>query len=126
VSFSAIVGFELPLSAVGQYDDLFGFILFDHGQVGATQAGTTVASAPGRSSTIEAAFGVVTPDQAQAHRSRCHQAHTCPSDHATYRWYGRAGGRLGRWPCVHRTAEERNRTFRIRVVYGVRVYYCKR
>jgi hypothetical protein len=51
VSFSAIVGFELPLSAVGQYNDLFGFILFDHGQVGAIQAGTTVAnllgSAPG-------------------------------------------------------------------------------
>jgi hypothetical protein len=58
------------------------------------------------------AFATVAPDQAQAHRSRCHQAHTCPSDHATYRWYGRAGGRLGRWLCVHRTAEERNRTFK--------------
>ena len=35
------------------------------------------------------AFAAVAPNQAQAHRSRCHQAHTCPSDHATYRWYGR-------------------------------------
>jgi hypothetical protein len=38
----------------------------------------------------------------------------------------RLAGRLGRWLCVHRTAEERNRTFRIGVVYGGRVYYCKR
>jgi hypothetical protein len=72
------------------------------------------------------AFGAVAPNGAQAHRSRCHQAHTCPSDHATYRWYGRAGGRLGRWLCVHRLADERNATFRIRVVYGGRTYYCKR
>jgi hypothetical protein len=73
------------------------------------------------------AFGVIAPNQAEAHRSRCHQAHRCPSDHATYRWYGRAGGRLGRWLCVHRPADERNATFRIRVVYGGRTYYyCKR
>jgi hypothetical protein len=55
---------------------------------------------------------------ASAHRSRCHQRHTCPSDHATYRWRGLL--------CVHRTADERNRTFRKRVVYGGRVYFCKR
>jgi hypothetical protein len=55
---------------------------------------------------------------ASAHRSRCHQRHTCPSDHATYRWRGLL--------CVHRTAEERNATFRKRVVYGGRVYFCKR
>jgi len=71
-------------------------------------------------------FGAVATDQAQAHRARCHQAHTCPSDHATYRWYGRAGGRLGRWLCVHWSADERNATFKIRVVYGGRTYYCKR
>jgi hypothetical protein len=70
--------------------------------------------------------GSAVVDSARAHRARCHQAHTCPSDHATYRWYGRAGGRLGRWLCVHRTAEERNATFKIRVVYGGRTYYCKR
>jgi hypothetical protein len=72
------------------------------------------------------AFAAAAPNQAQAHRHPCHRAHTCPSDHATYRWYGRAGGRLGRWLCVHRFADERNRTFRIRVRYGGRVYYCKR
>ena len=72
------------------------------------------------------AFGAVAPNQVRAHRSRCHQAHSCPSDHATYRWYGRAGGRLGRWLCVHRSADERNSTFKIRVVYGGRVYFCKR
>ena len=72
------------------------------------------------------AFAAVTPDQAQAHRSRCHQRHTCPSDHATYRWRGRIGGVTARWLCVHRTADERNRTFNRRVRYGGRVYYCKR
>jgi hypothetical protein len=72
------------------------------------------------------AFAAVMPEQAQAHRHPCHRAHTCPSDHATYRWRGRAGGRLGRWLCVHRFADERNRTFRIRVRYDGRIYYCKR
>jgi hypothetical protein len=42
--------------------------------------------------TAALAVGTATPDQAQAHRSRCHQAHTCPSDPATYRWRGRIGG----------------------------------
>jgi hypothetical protein len=55
---------------------------------------------------------------ASAHRSRCHQNHTCPSDHATYRWHGLL--------CVSRNADERNRTFNRRVVYGGRVYFCKR
>jgi hypothetical protein len=41
------------------------------------------------------ALTAIAPDQAQAHRSWCHSRHTCPSDHATYRWYGRAAGRLG-------------------------------
>jgi hypothetical protein len=72
------------------------------------------------------ALTAIAPDQAQAHRSWCHSRHTCPSDHATYRWYGRAAGRWGRWLCVSRTADERNSTFKIRVLYGGRVYYCKR
>jgi hypothetical protein len=63
---------------------------------------------------------------ASAHRNICHLHHTCPSDHATYRWYGRAGGRLGRWLCVKPTARERNATFRIRVRYGGYTYWCKR
>jgi hypothetical protein len=46
-------------------------------------------------------------------------------DHATYRWYGRlAGGWAAGFACIA-PRSERNRTFRIRVVYGV-VYYCKR
>jgi hypothetical protein len=78
--------------------------------------------------TLFAALAVATgaPDQAQAHRSRCHQAHTCPSDHATYRWRGRIGGVTARWLCVHRFSDERNRTFNRRVTYAGRVYYCKR
>jgi hypothetical protein len=63
---------------------------------------------------------------ADAHRSRCHQNHTCPSDHATYRWLGQIGGVRARWLCVHRLADERNRTFNRRVVYDGRTYYCKR
>ena len=69
---------------------------------------------------------MVIPNQTQAHRHPCHRAHSCPSDHATYRWRGRIGGVTARWLCVHRFAEERNRTFNRRVRYGGRVYYCKR
>jgi hypothetical protein len=63
---------------------------------------------------------------ANAHRHGCHRAHSCPSDHATYRWRGTIGGVTARWLCVYRFAEERNRTFNRRVRYGGRVYYCKR
>jgi hypothetical protein len=63
------------------------------------------------------AFGfAVAP--ASAHRSGCHRSHTCPSDHATYRWRGLL--------CVAPYARERNSTFRKRVVYQGRTYYCKR
>jgi hypothetical protein len=55
---------------------------------------------------------------ASAHRSGCHRWHTCPSDHATYRWRGLL--------CVAPYADERNSTFRRRVIYQGRVYYCKR
>jgi hypothetical protein len=72
------------------------------------------------------AFAAVAPNEAQAHRDRCHQRHTCPSDHATYRWLGRINGVRARWLCVHRTSDERNRTFNRRVRYDGRVYYCKR
>jgi hypothetical protein len=72
------------------------------------------------------AFSAVASNQAQAHRSPCHTRHTCPSDHATYRWRGRIGGVTARWLCVSRTADERNRTFNRRVRYGGRIYYCKR
>jgi hypothetical protein len=52
-----------------------------------------------------------------AHRSGCHSHHTCPSDHATYRWHG--------WLCVKPTADERNSSFRKRIRYGGHTYYCK-
>lgn len=71
------------------------------------------------------AFGY-TAGTASAHRHGCHSAHTCPSDHATYRWSGRAGGRYGRWLCVKPTSPKRNSTFRIRVRYGGLTYWCKR
>jgi hypothetical protein len=55
---------------------------------------------------------------ADAHRSGCHRWHTCPSDHATYRWHG--------WLCVAPYSSKRDASFRKRIVYAGRVYYCKR
>jgi hypothetical protein len=55
---------------------------------------------------------------ASAHRSGCHRWHTCPSDHATYRWHG--------WLCVAPYADERNSSFSHLVRYQGRTYYCKR
>jgi hypothetical protein len=55
---------------------------------------------------------------ASAHRSGCHRWHTCPSDHATYRWRGLL--------CVKPTADERDGSFRRRVVYQGLVYWCRR
>jgi hypothetical protein len=57
-------------------------------------------------------------DTASAHRSGCHRWHTCPSDHATYRWRG--------WLCVAPYADERNATFRRRITYLGRTYWCRR
>jgi hypothetical protein len=68
------------------------------------------------------AFGYAA-SPASAHRSGCHRWHTCPSDHATYRWRSPSGRRL---LCVAPYADERNATFRIRVVYAGRTYWCKR
>jgi hypothetical protein len=61
---------------------------------------------------------------ASAHRSGCHRWHTCPSDHATYWWRSPTTGL--RWLCVAPYASERNATFRRRIVYAGRLYYCKR
>jgi Spy/CpxP family protein refolding chaperone len=57
---------------------------------------------------------------ASAHRSWCHSKHTCPSDHATYRWGPK------RLLCVKPTSEKRNASFRTRVRYGGLTYWCKR
>jgi hypothetical protein len=56
--------------------------------------------------------------QAAAHRSGCHSHHTCPSDHATYRWRGLL--------CVKPGADEYTRSFWRVVYYQGRKYYCKR
>lgn len=63
-------------------------------------------------------LAAVRVDGANAHRHGCHGAHTCPSDHATYRWRGML--------CVKPTSDKRNATFRKRVVYAGLTYYCKR
>jgi hypothetical protein len=55
---------------------------------------------------------------ASAHRHGCHRAHICPSDHATHRWRGLL--------CVAPYSSKRNSTFRRRVIYGGRTYWCKR
>lgn len=57
---------------------------------------------------------------ASAHRSRCHQSHACPSDHATYRWGSQ------RLLCVKPTSDERTARFKIRVRYGGLIYWCRR
>jgi hypothetical protein len=54
---------------------------------------------------------------ASAHRSGCHGAHSCPSDHATYRWQGKL--------CVKPTADERTSAFKKKVHYAGLTYYCK-
>jgi hypothetical protein len=61
---------------------------------------------------------------ASAHRAVCHRLHLCPSDHATYRW--RQPGTGIRWLCVAPYSDKRNVTFRKRIVYGGRAYWCKR
>ena len=62
-----------------------------------------------------AAFGT---SPASAHNDGCHRAHTCPSDHASYRWRG--------LKCVAPDADERNASFKKRVRYLGRPYFCKR
>lgn len=65
------------------------------------------------------AFGY-TAKPANAHRNACHTRHTCPSDHATYRWGTQ------RLLCVKPTSSKRNATFRKRIRYGGLTYFCKR
>jgi hypothetical protein len=60
---------------------------------------------------------LIIPAAAPAHRSWCHSHHSCPSDHATYRWHGKL--------CVKPSADERTRAFRHKVRYNGLTYYCK-
>jgi hypothetical protein len=55
---------------------------------------------------------------ASAHRSGCHGAHSCPSDHATYRWRGLL--------CVSPASGESRSGYPKKVRYGGRTYYCRR
>lgn len=63
-----------------------------------------------------AAAAIAVAPPAVAHRNACHTKHSCPSDHATYRWRGSL--------CVSPTADERTAKFKTRVVFGGRIYYC--
>jgi hypothetical protein len=58
------------------------------------------------------------PAPAGAHISPCHLTHSCPSDHATYRWHGLL--------CVKPSASENDGTFTRRVTFRDRAYRCKR
>jgi hypothetical protein len=73
---------------------------------------------------LASAVAAIPGSPASGHRSGCHRYHTCPSDHATYRWRQPSTG--ARLLCVAPYADERNSTFRKRVVYQGRTYYCKR
>jgi hypothetical protein len=73
---------------------------------------------------LTGAVAAVPGTPAWGHRHGCHGAHTCPSDHATYRWRQPSTG--ARLLCVKPTAPKRNSTFNRRVRYGGYTYYCKR
>jgi hypothetical protein len=60
---------------------------------------------------------LVVPAVAPAHRSGCHSHHSCPSDHATYKWRGKL--------CVKPTSPKRTSAFKRKVRYGGYTYYCK-
>ena len=54
---------------------------------------------------------------ATGHRSGCHRHHTCPSDHATYKWKGKL--------CVKPSSDKRTSAFKKKVRYAGLTYYCK-
>ena len=62
--------------------------------------------------------GTGTASAAPAHRHGCHLEHSCPSDHATYRWRAVL--------CVKSTSDERTSAFKRRVVYGGKTYFCRK
>jgi len=59
-----------------------------------------------------------TASAATSHRDGCHVAHTCPSDHATYRWRSLS--------CVKPTSDMRTSAFKRRMVYGGKTYFCRK
>ncbi len=57
------------------------------------------------------------PAVAPAHRSGCHGAHSCPSDHGTYKWRGKF--------CVKPSSDKRTSAFKNEIRYAGLTYYCK-
>ncbi len=62
------------------------------------------------------------PEGASAHRSGCHSAHTCPSDHHTYVWVDPSTGLA--WDCAEAGAPEVGPSDTQVIVYDGRTYYC--
>lgn len=60
---------------------------------------------------------LIVPAIAPAHRSGCHGAHSCPSDHATYKWRGKL--------CVKPSSNQRTSAFSKKVRAAGLTYYCK-
>ena len=65
---------------------------------------------------VAALAGTAAP--ADAHFHLCHQVKSCPSDDATYRWRGLR--------CAVRSSDAFNASFKRRVRYSGRTYFCKR
>jgi hypothetical protein len=73
---------------------------------------------------LTGAVAAIPSTPASGHVSFCHLRHTCPSDHASYRWRDpNTGTRL---LCVKPSADERDSGFKTRVVWQGRTYWCKR
>lgn len=66
------------------------------------------------------ALTTISAQEGLAHRASCHRVHSCPSDHATYRWGPK------RLLCVKPTSDERTARFKIRIRYGGFIYWCRR
>ena len=67
--------------------------------------------------------GLVAPG-ASAHRSPCHPAHACPSDHHTYVWIDPSSGFA--WDCAEPGAPEYDPSLdTARIVYQGLTYYCR-
>ncbi len=61
---------------------------------------------------------------AAAHRSGCHAAHTCPSDHHSYAWTDPRTGKS--WDCARPGADEYDPTRdRTTIVWQGLTYYCR-
>ena len=60
---------------------------------------------------------LIAPAAVSAHRSGCHSHHSCPSDHATYKWRGKL--------CVKPTSDKRTNAFNKKVRHAGLTYYCK-